>query len=222
MTTARAVTPRQPATASLPSPPSLSDALRRALADHLNLQPTPDGDGYRWQPPEHPTPVLIAEAKHVRPQLERYLEPAPEHVKLRWLTQLGTLTAGSSTVEEALTRIKAYARDLDHPAFCFTDSSRVDAARRFKFWPSFAELARFLDEVAQPHRERLQRLRRIGAGDALPTQPQISEAELIARRQDIGWRMGLLARALKGDEAARRELGMGGNTDTSAPPQGAG
>jgi hypothetical protein len=179
--TAKAVaTQTNSAAASPPSLPRLSDGLKRATADRFNLILDPASDSYAWQPPENPTPALIDEAKRAALQTEKALQPAPSGMKIQWLVQLGVLTLGKLSAEEAKVKIQAYVRDLAHPPLAFTDETRIAAARRFKFFPAFAELVDFLDECCAPQRERLRRLRRLGA--AIPPKP---EAERGKRYSDM-------------------------------------
>lgn len=84
---------------------------------------------------------------------------APDGVVTEWLTRLGTLVAGQISLTEAKARIMAYKTDLDYPSLCYTDRTRIEAARRFNWFPSFAELSAFLDQVAAPMRSRLVRLK---------------------------------------------------------------
>jgi len=170
--------------------------LKSAIADSLNLVPTPDGEGYVWQAPANLPARIVDEAQRAAKQLEHALKPATEDVKAKWLAQLAQLCAPVSA-EDGLTRLRAIARDLDHPPLCFTDETRIAAARRFKFFPSFAELAGFLDGVRHPYRERLGRLRQIRP--ALPA-PVESEAEFIARRQAMVAKLGDLAAMLRGEK----------------------
>lgn len=88
-----------------------------------------------------------------------------------WLTRLGVLVAGQMPVADAKLRVRAYAIDLDFPALCFTDQTRVAAAKRFTWFPSFAELSAFFEEYARPQRTRLARLQAL-ASCPLPTQPK--------------------------------------------------
>lgn len=47
---------------------------------------------------------------------------------------------------------------LDQPGFCFVRASLYGAARRFKFFPTFGEVAAYLDEIAEPARRMRARL----------------------------------------------------------------
>src|SRR5579859_6524348 len=163
------------ATASLPQLPSLSDGLKSAIADSLNLVPTSDGEAYVWQPPSNLPQRIVDEAARSAKQLEHALKPASMDIKGLWLSQLAQLVApGRDSAPDMLARINAMERDLDHPPLCFTDETRIKAGKEFRFFPSFAELAALLDSVRHPYRERLARLRRIGTAQA-PAQTESEE-----------------------------------------------
>lgn len=141
-----------------------SEHLRRALADNLVLSSTDsDRDVRTWEPPTLLADRTITEARALVPALTDQLTPAREGVRLQWLAQLGILVAGVMSSGDAKAKAQAYAPALDYPALCFTTETKIEAARRFKWFPSFAELAEFFDEICKPRREQLQRVRAIGA-----------------------------------------------------------
>jgi len=173
--------------------------LKSAIADSLNLVPaTLDGEsGHVWQPPGNLPARIVDEAKRAAQALERALRPAGAEIKGRWLSQLAQLVApGRDSAPDMLARINAMARDLDHPPLCFDDETRIIAARKFTFFPSFAELAGLLDGIRQPYRNRLGRLRRLGPAQ----QPERTESdeEIIARRQAMAAKLGELGQMLRG------------------------
>ena len=86
---------------------------------------------------------------------------------LRWITALGTLTATRPEEADALGKARAYAAMLEFPASAFNRSSLDAAARKFRWFPSYAEVCEHLEaETAEAKRLRHQ-LRRIVA---LPVQ----------------------------------------------------
>lgn len=85
-----------------------------------------------------------------------------------WLIQFGTLVANNLSVADAKAKISAYALDLAYPLVCFTDESRRAAAVKFTWFPSFSELAQFLDSIAAPARIKLDRLRKIAGMTSQP------------------------------------------------------
>ncbi len=78
--------------------------------------------------------------------------PAPMSVMGAWLWHLGRSVAGPSLSEaEVRDRVKHNAGLLRHataPRCAFTVESLQVASRQFKFWPSYAELWEFVEEVA--------------------------------------------------------------------------
>src|SRR5260221_37486 len=171
------------ARASPPPVPSWSGGLKSGIADSLNLRPIGEGGQDVWVPPSNLPARICDEAARAAKQLEHALRPASAEVKGRWLSQLAQLVApGRDSAPDMLARINALRRDLDHPPLCFTDDTRIIAAKKFMFLPSFAELAGLLDGIRQPYRDRLERLRRLGPAQ----QPERAEndAEMHARRHD--------------------------------------
>jgi hypothetical protein len=66
------------------------------------------------------------------------------------VTALGTLTATRPGEADGLAKVRAYAAMLEFPASAFTRSSLDAAARKFRWFPSYAELVEHLEaEVAQ-------------------------------------------------------------------------
>jgi hypothetical protein len=124
----------------------------------------------RWTAPVEITPQLRDEAEAGLRSLRVAMQPPPAPTMRKWLATLGTLTAGKVDAEDAATRIDAFVGMLDYPAQCFTKRTLDAAARRFRWFPSFAELAEFLDEQAAPLRtlaDRLEQLLQVPA-TALP------------------------------------------------------
>ena len=92
----------------------------------------------------------------------------------RWLANLASLVAGKQTVEEAKTRLIAYADLLadDVPALCFTRDTLKRAAAAFTWMPSFAELNTLIDAERLELGTRLHRLRLLaGTDDGAPSAP---------------------------------------------------
>ncbi len=69
-------------------------------------------------------------------------------VAKKWLASLGTLCAGAMPLDEAQTRVVAYATILcgQFAPHHFSQQSLERAAREFKFFPSFAELSELLSK----------------------------------------------------------------------------
>lgn len=156
--------------ASPHSLPKLSKTLDLAISDSGNLQYSPGSDRYAWAPPGQVAPSVQAEAAVAAAQYEAELRAAQRGHVMHWLVQLGLLAASHMSSGDVKAKIHAYATDLDFPEICYTDATRALAGRRFNWFPSFAELSAFLDEVASPYRIRLDRLRRISVA-VVKTEP---------------------------------------------------
>ena len=90
------------------------------------------------------------EAERALVAAEAALQPAPQALAERFVTALGTLTATRPGEADGLAKVRAYAAMLEFPASAFTRSSLDAAARKFRFFPSYAELVEHLEaEVAQ-------------------------------------------------------------------------
>lgn len=109
----------------------------------------------------------MAEAKRVIAGVDEALKPAPAEAVERWLEALGALVAAAPGEAEAARKIRAMSVMLEYPASAFNRRSLDAAARRFKFFPAYAELCEHLEaEIAETKRLRHQ-LRRVLA---LPVQ----------------------------------------------------
>lgn len=130
----------------------------------------------RWAPPATVTRETVEAARTALANFDELLKAGPlgpakkPGTRGHWLAQLAMLTisAGKNTLEEQLGRVATVAIGLTYPAFCFTSATLYQAARRFKFFPSFAELAAFLDEVVEPARRTRDRLSRLAQAVAGP------------------------------------------------------
>jgi Mg-chelatase subunit ChlI len=90
------------------------------------------------------------EAERALVAAEAALQPAPQALAERFVTALGTLTATRPGEADGLAKVRAYAAMLEFPASAFTRSSLDAAARKFRWFPSYAELVEHLEaEVAQ-------------------------------------------------------------------------
>ena len=142
--------------------PIISPRLARIAGIADNKAGQPGGTFREWPLPEI-LPEIAAQAGRAVEGYDRLLAPAPPGAAQPWLMQLGVLTAGGNvSVADAKLKAALYEYHLRQPAFCFSDSALRDAAARFKFFPSFAELNEFLNEVAAPYREARNRLAEIG------------------------------------------------------------
>lgn len=140
-----------------------------------------------WTPPLRVTLALSDLAAAALPEWDALLRPARigpvDRVGTRghWLVQLGLLTLGTkATMTEHMQRLALMAGGLMQPTFCFSLVSLYDAARRFRFFPTFGEAAIFLDEIAEPARRERRRLGLIAAWRRPRTRPTASTGERIA------------------------------------------
>ena len=123
-----------------------------------------DGDAVKlvWQAPTNTK--LKAEAEARLAAAEAAIHPAPRDLALKWLASLGVLTAGKMGAEDARLKASAYLGLLDYPASCYTEDTLRAAATLFTWFPSYSELAGFLDARAREPRDLAYRLRRIAEG----------------------------------------------------------
>jgi hypothetical protein len=145
---------------------SLSSSLRAACEPKREYAYDPDDErkGHlreSWSMPERITEQLKRDAAAAVRQMDAALVPANPQMVRQWLTALGVLVAGSMTAGDAKAKVGAYAPMLDHPACCYTRETLEEAGREFKFFPSFSEVAAFLDRKAEPVRLLRQRLNAI-------------------------------------------------------------
>jgi hypothetical protein len=110
------------------------------------------------KPPEHRiglpvTPGVREEAERLLASCNASLRPAERDTVTRWLGALGPLVAGNMPLEDARTRIAGYVAIIDAPPMCFTKNSLKNAAARFKWFPSVAELSTMFDEITARTRE---------------------------------------------------------------------
>ena len=120
------------------------------------------------KPPEHRVGLPVTQA--VRDEAERLLascnaalRPAERDTVTRWLLALGPLVAGNMPLEDARTRIAGYVSVIDAPPMCFTKATLRNAASRFKWFPSVAELSTMFDEITAQTRDTRFRAGRVAA-----------------------------------------------------------
>lgn len=134
-----------------------------------------------WDVPIVITQGMIDAARAEIDAWREYLKPCKlghigeENTVADWLSQLGIMCAGQKmSVADAKEKIATYAMGLRYPPICFTRASLYAAGRHFKWFPTFSELCDWLDDVARPARQTLERLEALSY--AKPTQkPQLSE-----------------------------------------------
>lgn len=124
-----------------------------------------------------------AEAQAALAAVDEALRPAPEGLALRWLTALGTLTATRPDEADAAGKARAYATMLEFPASAFSKASLDAAARKFRWFPAYAEVCEHLEaEVAAAKAQRHQ-LRRAVALPVAEHQPRGRWSEMTAEQR---------------------------------------
>ena len=126
----------------------------------------------RMQTEQPGAPLAISstqkvEAERALAAIEAALQPAPQALALRWISALGTLTASKPGEADGDAKARAYAAMLEYPASAFSRASLDAAARKFRWFPSYAEVCEHLEaEVAAAKAQRHQLRRAI----ALPAE----------------------------------------------------
>lgn len=162
---------------------SVSSSLSRAISSPSQAVYTETGMDSReapWTLPQRITMDLILDAQRAATAYGRLLVRAPDHLVNSWLNALGTLMAGQMTAGDAKVKIAAYAGLLDHPSLCYTQQTLAAAGRKFKWWPSFAELAEFLDDIAREPRRHATRINALAN-----TSPRVPPEEQPRRYKDL-------------------------------------
>ncbi|BAT19806.1 hypothetical protein AA0311_1503 [Asaia bogorensis NBRC 16594] len=147
-----------------------------------------------------PSAGAIAEARRVLPLLERELDPLPAHelfAVVKHLTDMLNGAAPNPQDEGAMKmrRLAMLAALSDTPAGVWGDELTKAALRRFKFFPSVAELAELLDEVAAPLRDKVAHVRIVSRQEARePERPRPTDAEREAVREMMAARRAEVAK----------------------------
>jgi hypothetical protein len=134
---------------------SLNSSLRAACEPRREYAYDPDDERKgsvreTWALPERITDALKRDAAEAGRRVAQSLLPADQQTVKHWLAALGVLVAGQMPAADAKAKLGAFAPMLKHPPVCFTRDTLEAAGRAFKFFPSFSELAAFLDEQMQP------------------------------------------------------------------------
>lgn len=165
-----AITPRlAPATA-----PVMSRRLDAAIADSLN--PHPDIG------PAAADADVLQEARSLLPAVEAYLRPATAAEWRQFLRPLAAAVARPPESAEFDMRVSAIAFGLgDMPAVILSEARQREALRRFRFWPTPAEVAEWLLPEATRMRTRLRALREFAdrkpPAPPAPPRPEDTAAE---------------------------------------------
>lgn len=153
---------------------SLSADLERLTADQVEgFSGGPHGYDVRpkrWQPPAVISADVREEARASLGAVAPLCEPAKRAVVATWVAKLGAMAAGRMSADEAQVKVELLSSELceEYPVGVFTPETLRAAARAFKWFPSYAELAEQLDIEAR----KLKRLRERLETLARPATPQ--------------------------------------------------
>ena len=132
------------------------------------------GERPYWYPPPVVTPEMVNVAKYSLSTFDAMLEDAaPEDIRA-WLAKLGLLGAGNMPEDRATAKLVAYSAFLfPLPTGILTEETAERAARKFKWFPSYAEIVEFLDAETLELKNMRQRARMIAewAGPKQPPKP---------------------------------------------------
>lgn len=128
------------------APIAMSQPLREAITAWAN--PHPD------LTPAPISPWLRTQAEEAHQRIVASLQHTDPAVIARWLAPLAVLVARAPQGEDLRVAVRAMASVLNHlPPCCWTPGTQRQAALRFKWWPSVAEIA----ELVQPEADALRR-----------------------------------------------------------------
>lgn len=140
-----------------------NDPARPVYAEHGgDVKFVPDA----WREPAKVDPALREEASAWLTVMMRGTRMAGTAMVRRWLGSLLPFVAlKGMPVEEARTKIDAYANQMQEmPEYLFTAASLGAAARYFKWFPDYADLMTWFDKEDVAHRQRMERANIIAKG----------------------------------------------------------
>jgi hypothetical protein len=114
-----------------------------------------------WVAPSSVDAQVKAEARAKLPNVLRLAADAELDTIRKWLASLGVMCAGQMSATDAKAKMAVLAPMLKHPGSSFTEDTLREAARKFKWFPSFAEVDEFLDKKSRPIKALSYRLQRI-------------------------------------------------------------
>jgi hypothetical protein len=130
------------------------------------------------------------------------LRPAPKSLILAELARLRLTTKARPECDDDLRMMAAvYAENIaDYPSDVVVDALR-NWARYERFWPSWAELRKELEALVKRRRSLRATLARRSPQSRDPVSPETEEtaAARLRERQEVGVRMGDLAKMLRGE-----------------------
>jgi hypothetical protein len=154
--------------------PQVSKTLSDVLADQDEGFYGPNGYDIRPAPWKLPAVLGAAEREEAARALDALapvLDPAAQATIAPWLNRLGAMVASNMSADEARVKAGLMASNLaaEFPIGVFTPETLRAAAREFKWFPSYAELAEYLDREARKLRRLRDRLEAVaGTAKAAP------------------------------------------------------
>ena len=139
-----------------PKNTAMGSSLRSATEPSKNLLAVADDLS---KPPEHRYGLIVTreisdEAVELVSACDEALRPAGHDTVIKWLSALGSVSASaSSDSTDVKIKISAYANVMDFPPMCYTHGTVKRAARKFKFFPTVAELSNFFADIVDPIRK---------------------------------------------------------------------
>lgn len=152
-----------------------------------------------------PSREVIAEARRILPELEKHLNPAPgERLKAEidhFLDMLNASVSNPQDTDALLMRKSALAIALEGtPALVWSKATLRAAQRRFKFFPSVAELVAMLEEQIAPMRDRVAQVRIVSRQEP-PKPPKPRPRPTDAERKAVAEQMA----AYQAEKKAQRD-----------------
>lgn len=141
------------------------------------IRTTEDGASFEvdgpWELPAEIPETIVVECRRWLAAHDAAAGIAQEGRIKHWLLKLLGGLPGDYSEETVRMKMGAFVFALnDKPAYCFDDATLKIAMRRFKFWPSAAELIAFADEMEQWTRMQAKRAYKVvDAGPRTADQP---------------------------------------------------
>jgi hypothetical protein len=146
--------------------PTLSPKCAETLETPKVIRTTEDGASFEvdgtWAPPDEIPETVVAECRRWLASHDASSGYADDGRIQHWLVRLLSGLPGNQSADDVRLKMAAYVFALgDKRAFCFDDATLRLAMKRFKFWPSAAELIEFADEMESRVRRQAQRAQKI-------------------------------------------------------------
>lgn len=158
---------RLPVSATLSLPPR----LKELVAPKTDWRFGEDGSGKdplpvdRWEVPKSSTPAEKALARKALGEIVLECRTEDKGAVIAFVEMIGGLSTKDSkrlTVADAKAKIKLYVPGLrGYPPSCFTVENTYRVGREIDWFPSYGELCKQLDKIAEPIRTTAWRLKKI-------------------------------------------------------------